>query len=377
MPEETNGAGPSTQANPIQAQVKSATRTLDIIEYVVATDRALVAQEIATALAIPVSSLSYLLATLVERGYLQRQGRRYTAGPGLARLQARGHGFSLAERVQPLVRTLRVQLNETASFFVRSGWDMEAIATETSDQALRYAVPTGTRLPMHALASGKAMLGGAERRRNSTAISPRASASKFTPQTVTSEARAPQADQQIRKTGLRDDRRRVHRSASAGSAARCRSTAKWSARSSVADPAAALIRTTSSGRSRICSNALRAFWRATQKKGRPLRAALLPFPPRPRRSGVGALAGRAPAVGIGRAGDVRVRHRRDDRLDLGLHVRLDGRLRGAAVGLAPHQRHFLAELDVARIDHGEASASCPRSTSSRPRSKRRSALPST
>lgn len=202
MAEETNGAGLAGAASPSQAsQVKSATRTLDIIEYVVATDRALVAQEIATALAIPVSSLSYLLATLVERGYLQRQGRRYTAGPGLARLQARGHGFSLAERVQPLVRTLRVQLNETASFFVRSGWEMEAIATETSDQALRYAVPTGTRLPMHALASGKALLAAlpeaeldryfAESKRD-----------RFTPETITGEAALRKQIAAIRKSGF-------------------------------------------------------------------------------------------------------------------------------------------------------------------------------
>ena len=54
------------------SQVKSATRTLDIIEYVAAHSRPLVAQEIAVALGIPVSSLSYLLATLVERGYLAR-----------------------------------------------------------------------------------------------------------------------------------------------------------------------------------------------------------------------------------------------------------------------------------------------------------------
>src|SRR6188768_1989276 len=144
--------------NAVSSQVKSATRTLDIIEYVVAHDRPLVAQEIAIALGIPVSSLSYLLGTLVERGYLNRDGRRYSAGPGLQRLQARPGGFTLAERAAPLVRTLRVQLNETTSFFVRSGWDVEAIVTETSDQALRYAVPTGSRLPMHALASGKALL---------------------------------------------------------------------------------------------------------------------------------------------------------------------------------------------------------------------------
>ena len=63
----TTGAGGSSGAGPLASQVKSATRTLDIIEYVVAHGRPLVAQEIATALGIPVSSLSYLLATLVER----------------------------------------------------------------------------------------------------------------------------------------------------------------------------------------------------------------------------------------------------------------------------------------------------------------------
>ncbi len=140
------------------SQVKSATRTLDIIEYVVAHDRPLVAQDIAVALGIPVSSLSYLLGTLVDRGYLVRDGRRYLAGPGLERLQARQGAFSLAERAAPLVRTLRVQLNETTSFFVRTGWDVEAIVTESSEQALRYSIISGQRLPMHALAGGKALL---------------------------------------------------------------------------------------------------------------------------------------------------------------------------------------------------------------------------
>jgi len=151
-------AGPSASQVASASQVKSAIRTLDIIEYIVAHDRPLVAQEIATALGIPVSSLSYLLATLVERSYLLREGRRYSAGPGLERLQASKAGFPLAEQARPLVRTLRVQLNETASFFIRVGWEIEAIVTESSEQALRYAVPTGQRLPMHAFASGQALL---------------------------------------------------------------------------------------------------------------------------------------------------------------------------------------------------------------------------
>lgn len=133
-------------------------RTLDIIEYVVARARPLAAQEIATALTIPMSSLSYLLSTLIDRGYLLREGRRYSAGPGLERLQAQAPAFTLRETVAPLVRALRVQLNETASFFVRNDWDVEALETESSEQALRYAVQTGSRAPLHVFAAGKAML---------------------------------------------------------------------------------------------------------------------------------------------------------------------------------------------------------------------------
>ena len=194
--------GEASAANsPLASQVKSATRTLDIIEYVVAHGRPLVAQEIATALGIPVSSLSYLLATLVERGYLARHGRRYSAGPGLQRLQASRSSFSLADRAAPLVRTLRVQLNETASFFVRDGWEIEAIVTETSEQALRYAVPTGQRLPMHAMASGKALLAALpdDEIERYFAETERV---RFTDLTITSEKHIRAQLQQIRRVGF-------------------------------------------------------------------------------------------------------------------------------------------------------------------------------
>lgn len=138
--------------------VKSATRTLDIIEFVVGREQSVFAQEIAAALAIPMSSLSYLLTTLVERGYLVREGRRYSAGPGLERLHARGGNVPISMRAAPLVRSLRLQLNETVSFFVRHDWEMEAVVTETSDHALRYAVRTGTRTPLYCYSAGKALL---------------------------------------------------------------------------------------------------------------------------------------------------------------------------------------------------------------------------
>lgn len=147
-------------APPVSNPVKSAMRTLDVIEFVVAHRQGVVAQEIAGALAIPVSSLSYLLATLTERGYLTRAGRRYLPGPGLQRLHAPDAANSLEDRVAPLVRALKGELNETAAFMVQRGWEVESLVTEASDQALRYAVDPGTRRPLHALAAGKVILSG-------------------------------------------------------------------------------------------------------------------------------------------------------------------------------------------------------------------------
>ncbi|WP_294042417.1 IclR family transcriptional regulator [Sphingomonas sp.] len=181
--------------------VKSAMRTLDIIEYVVARDRAVVAQEIAAALAIPVSSLSYLLNTLVERDFLVRDGRRYVAGPGLERLQARTHNFSIAERAAPLVRSLRLQINETVSFFVRRGWEMEAIVTESSDHALRYAVQIGSLTPLYCYSAGKALL----------ASMPEAEFARYlaesdrpavTPATITDAQALSEDIAEIRRTGI-------------------------------------------------------------------------------------------------------------------------------------------------------------------------------
>jgi len=53
---------------------------------------------------------------------------------------------------------LRVQSNETASYFVQRDWEIEALITETAEHALRYSMGVGTRSPLHCLASGKAML---------------------------------------------------------------------------------------------------------------------------------------------------------------------------------------------------------------------------
>ncbi len=186
---------------PDTSSVKSATRTLDILEHVVGHGRPVSAAEIAAALNIPISSLSYLLGTLVERGYLLRNGRLHSPGPALAKLHGTQPEALFTERVHARVRSISMQLNETAAFFVRHGHEMEAIASEVSVQPLRYTVEVGRLLPLHAFSAGKAILatfGGDELDDYFASVD----LASYTPHTVTDEANLRDELARIGRRGL-------------------------------------------------------------------------------------------------------------------------------------------------------------------------------
>ena len=182
-------------------QVKSAIRALDIVEYTIARGAPFAAQEAASVLGIPLSSMSYLLATLVEREYLVKVGRRYSRGPSLDRLTSSSGAVTLADRLMPIVRSLRTRLDETTSFFVKIGWQAEAVVTETSEQALRYSVAQNSREPLHALAAGKAILAQLDEATLADYFrtAPR---EKLMPQTVTDETALRAQIAEVRETGL-------------------------------------------------------------------------------------------------------------------------------------------------------------------------------
>ncbi|GGB38199.1 IclR family transcriptional regulator [Sphingomonas metalli] len=182
------------------AGVKSAVRTLDLIEHVFGHPDGLAAQQIATALAIPLSSLTYLLTTLVERGYLRREGRLFLPGEGLDRLSRRAPP-SLLDAARPIVHALRRRFDETASLFVPVEWDMRVAMTETSTQNLRYAMEVGVRVPLHAIAAGKALLASYADARVDAYFASTGRA-RFTPHTLADEAALRRQLADIRRTGI-------------------------------------------------------------------------------------------------------------------------------------------------------------------------------
>jgi len=139
------------------AAVKSAARAIDIVEHV-ALQGPVNARGIARATGVPESSLSYLLATLVDRGWLAQAGdRTYSSGPALARLAA-GAQAPLVDRARPVLRALSAATHETASLFIRRGYEIEVLEVELSTHDLRFTPQPGQRMPLHSFAGGKALL---------------------------------------------------------------------------------------------------------------------------------------------------------------------------------------------------------------------------
>jgi len=168
------------------ASVKSAARAIDTVEHV-ALHGPVNARSISRATGIPESSLSYLLATLVDREWLiQRPDRTYSAGPALSRLAAGGPA-TLAERARACMRTLTAVTGETSTLFIRQGDEIEVLEVEHSNHELRFTPQRGARMPLHSFSGGKVLLAQMDEAAL-TAYFARAPRLRFTDRTIVDEA---------------------------------------------------------------------------------------------------------------------------------------------------------------------------------------------
>lgn len=141
--------------------VKSAYRVIDILEAVGEARKGLTHAEVAVKLNIPKSSLSALLADLVERKYLtlHEVGKRYCLGPQLLVLAGRYRaGLDVAELGQPFLRQVTTDTDESSALAIINGPQAIIVARENSPQSLMRAMQIGESNPIYATAAGKAML---------------------------------------------------------------------------------------------------------------------------------------------------------------------------------------------------------------------------
>jgi len=154
------GSFTSMKKNPDTA-VKSATRTLDLLELVGTSKVSLTFGEIGAKLAIPNSSLFYLLSTLCQRGYLVLDPVRnsYALGPAVRTLIAKRRATqNWAALAVPLLDRITSSVNETSTYSEQRGDEIECIGATLATQTLLPVLRVGERSPLYAFSGGKLLL---------------------------------------------------------------------------------------------------------------------------------------------------------------------------------------------------------------------------
>ena len=143
--------------------VKSALRTLEILEHLAVAQEPRTLGEIAGDLRIPKSSLHVILRTMEDKGWVETDGTAHRFRLGVRALQV-GTAYVETDDVAILAGDtldwLVGLLDETVHLGRLDGTDIVYIAKRESSQALRMFSAVGRRLPAYATALGKALLAG-------------------------------------------------------------------------------------------------------------------------------------------------------------------------------------------------------------------------
>jgi DNA-binding IclR family transcriptional regulator len=144
------------------ANVRAASRTIELFEAFATIRRPMTVSELARALKIPVSSCFTIIRTLEARGYL------YSTPPGASfyptsRLSLAAQDITRSDPVLTAagnaVRQLRDESGETAMFGKLSRNHVVLLAVETPAGPSRYMPQVGDLRPVYATSIGKAVLG--------------------------------------------------------------------------------------------------------------------------------------------------------------------------------------------------------------------------
>ena len=140
--------------------MKSADRTLDVLEALADAPEQRSLGELAKALSIPKSSLHGILRTLVQRGWVRADDSgSFTLGLRSLRVGAAYvDRDDTVTRAQPVLDAISDELGEAVHLGRLDGSDVVYLAKRDSIHPLRLYSAIGRRLPAHATALGKAML---------------------------------------------------------------------------------------------------------------------------------------------------------------------------------------------------------------------------
>jgi DNA-binding IclR family transcriptional regulator len=148
---------PTRQAD---RHVEAVLAALDVLECFLAKPR-LTTLEIMQATGFTRNRVMRLAGTLSHRGYLMTASAAGTFNIG-PKAFALGKVFErnsvILALVRPILSDIALKTGESASFYVREGYERVVVAREEGTHSIRHAISEGQRMDLHAGAAGKVIL---------------------------------------------------------------------------------------------------------------------------------------------------------------------------------------------------------------------------
>jgi len=143
------------------ALVKSAMRTIDLLELLATSKYGLLLSDMSKALDVPVSSMHDLISTLEYRDYLLRDPDtlRYHFGPSFIQLVTSGStNVDLVSLASTVLDWLQSECQEAVTMSVLQMDMILFISNRASSSIVQVVNEVGSSLPAHATGSGKVIL---------------------------------------------------------------------------------------------------------------------------------------------------------------------------------------------------------------------------
>lgn len=187
--------------------VKSAKRSLEILELLTSRESGLTFRQIGDQLGLPRSSLHGLLTTLVQAGWVEFNADRKTYWLGIRTLEA-GNAYlramDLPDRALPFMERIRDAIDETVQLSVLDGRFNVYVGKVDGGQVLALASAVGRRLPAHATGVGKVLLAGLGQLEVEKLLGP-VELERFTEQTLADKKQLYDVLKRIRECGYATD----------------------------------------------------------------------------------------------------------------------------------------------------------------------------
>jgi DNA-binding IclR family transcriptional regulator len=187
-------------------RVPAVLRGLQILELLAGEKKRWSTTEISRKLKIPKSTASYLLHTLLERGYLVREADGvYRLGMKLLALGAQAlRGIEVRELALPILRRLTTETQTTAHLAVLEGAEVVYIERVPSPGFIQIDTWVGRRMPLHSTSVGKALAAFLPEE-EAEALFQTTGLARFTPRTIITLPRLKQELKRIRESGVAID----------------------------------------------------------------------------------------------------------------------------------------------------------------------------